>query len=139
MTISIVCVDPSSAHLLGKVAEDVFDFEIKPELLAPYLDDPNHFLCIAMQGDLVVGQMRAIVHLQPDRKTEFYIDNAGVAPAFRRRGIASQLYRELTRIAIERNCSQIWVGAESDEKPARSFYRALGLKEKTMVYFDGKL
>jgi hypothetical protein len=35
------------AALLGRLAEDVFDQPIVPALLAEFLDNPRHHLCVA--------------------------------------------------------------------------------------------
>ena len=107
--------------------------------LAAYLSDPNCIMVVALAGDLVVGQMRAMIHLHPDRPAELYLDNAGVAPAFQRRGIATRLFAEIARIGKERGCRDVWLGTEADNEAAKAFYRSLALKMEPMVMFHGDL
>lgn len=67
MGVSIIEVTPATAGLLGNVDPDVFDHEIEPARVAAYVAAPLHAMFVATDGDLVVGQIRGSVHLQPDR------------------------------------------------------------------------
>lgn len=134
-----MAVTQDNVHLLEQVDPDVFDHEINSECLAGYLSDPNCVMFIAIAGELVVGQMRAMIHHHPDQAAELYFDNAGVAPAFQRRGIATRLYAEIARVGKERDCREVWLGTEPDNEPAKAFYRSLGLKMQPMVMFHGEL
>ncbi|MDJ0948067.1 MAG: GNAT family N-acetyltransferase [Alphaproteobacteria bacterium] len=139
MDVLIKQVGKADAHLFRQVAEDVFDHEVDPERLARYLDEPNHLMCVAVHDGLVVGQVRAVVHKHPDRAAELYIDNAGVAPAFQRNGIATRLVAEIVRRGRARGCEDVWVGTEPDNEAAVAFYRSLGWEAQPMVSLEAKL
>jgi aminoglycoside 6'-N-acetyltransferase I len=139
MDIRIKRIGKVDAYILGHVAEDVFDHEVTAERLASYLDEPNHILCVAVVDGLVVGQARAVVHSHPDKSPELYIDNAGVASAFQRKGIATQMLAEIIQFGKERGCREVWVGTESDNESAKALYHSLGLKMQTVAMFEGKL
>ena len=67
------------AAVLGRVAEDVFDEPVDPVRLAAYLSQPGHHMIVAIHDGVVVGQTAAVVHRHPDKPTELYIDEVGVA------------------------------------------------------------
>ena len=135
MDVRITIVGPGDEHLFGSVAEDVFDHPVTAPHLTCYLEQPNHVMCVAIAG----GQVRAVILTQPDRPPELYFDNAGVAPAFQRRGIATRMFEEIMRVGRERGCHEVWVGTEPDNEPAKALYRSLGLPMQPMVFFEGKL
>jgi aminoglycoside 6'-N-acetyltransferase I len=139
MDVRIKRIGKTDAHILGHIAEDVFDHEVTAERLAGFLDEPNHILCVAVVDSLVVGQARAVVHSHPDKSPELYIDNAGVAPAFQRKGIATRMLAEIVQCGKERGCREVWVGTEMDNEPAKALYLSLGLKMQTMAMFEGTL
>ncbi len=139
MTIQIMMVTTANAHILKPVDPDVFDHEIDEACLAEYLRAPNHVMCIATKDALVVGQARAIIHFHPDQRPELYIDNVGVAPAFQRNGIATRMVEQIVLFGKERGCTEIWLGTEPDNEPAKALYRSMGLSIQDMVMFDGKI
>ena len=139
MEISIQQISAENAALLDRVAEDVFDRAISPERLTAYLEDPGHLLCVACAGDLVVGQARAVIHHQPDKAPDLYIDNLGVASAYQRQGIAKRLLTALIDLGRARGCGEVWVSTEPENEAAIACYRSLGLKMETMVYFETDL
>lgn len=139
MDVVIKIVGKTDAHILEHVAEEVFDHGVTNERLASHLDEANHVMCVAVFNDLVVGQLRAVIHKHPDRAPELYIDNAGVAPAFQRKGIAKRLLAEIVRLAKERSGEEMWVGTEPDNEAAIALYRSFGLKLQPMVMLEGKL
>jgi ribosomal protein S18 acetylase RimI-like enzyme len=139
MDVLIQTITKDNASLLEAVAEDVFDEAIDLNYLAGYLEESNHILCVAVVNGLVVGQVRAIIHKHPDNPAELYIDNAGVAPAYQRQGIAKQLVTEIARLGQQRGCMDIWVGTESDNESAQALYQSFGLDMTDMVMFDGEL
>ena len=132
-------VGKADSRVLDCVAEDVFDAPISAAHLAAYLAQPNQLMCVAVHDGVVVGQARAVVHLRPDKPPELFIDNAGVAPAFQRRGIARRLLTEVIAWGRDRGCVEVWVGTELDNAPALALYRSLGLKPQQMVMLDGTL
>lgn len=95
MSAEIHCAAADNAELLANVAEDVLDEDILPERLSLFLALPGHVMFLAVEDGAVVGQIRGMVYFQPDRASDLYIDNLGVAAAYQRRGIATQLINAL--------------------------------------------
>lgn len=132
--IEIRHVTPQTAGLLGTVAEDVFDAPVHPERLARYLAADSQIMLVALDGDVVVGQIRAIVHFHPDEPAQLYIDNLGVSPVWQRRGIARRLIEAMLEKGRERGCETAWVGTEGNNDAANALYRAWGEGEPFLLY-----
>lgn len=132
MSVSIHKVSPENAGLLGNVDPDVFDHEIRQDLLAAYLADPRHALFVAVEDGLVVGHVRGNVHLQPDRASDLYLDNLGTAPSHQRRGIATQLVQALVAWGKAQGCTYVWLATETDNTGAILFYEAQTFERTTM-------
>jgi ribosomal protein S18 acetylase RimI-like enzyme len=123
-----------TAALLENVAEDVFDAPIHPQRLARYLAADNHLMFLALDGDVAVGQIRAMVHFHPDEPAQLYIDNLGVAPAWQRRGIARQLVAAMLEKGREHGCEAVWVGTETDNDAANALYGAWATGAPFLLY-----
>ncbi len=135
----IVAIRLHTTDVLVRVADDVFDGPIDAGALADFLEGPDHALIVAVAGDEVVGQIRGVVHRQPDRARELYIDNLGVAPAFQRRGVARALVAALGSWAGAQGCTTYWLATEIDNAQALAFYRSLGAEPVTVAYLEGPL
>jgi ribosomal protein S18 acetylase RimI-like enzyme len=138
MEFEIVRIGPESAALLERVA-DVFDEPIRPDRVAAYVGEPNHLMLVAVVDGLVVGQVLAVVHRHPDKATELYVDDLGVAEAHRRHGVATALLRELVRLGREDGCEEIWVATEHDNVAALGLYESLGLSMRSAAIFEADL
>jgi ribosomal protein S18 acetylase RimI-like enzyme len=121
-------LSPDNAAILDRVANEVFDEPVRPERLAAYLAEPGHVMLVAIVGRIVVGQYAAVVHRHPDKVTELYIDEVGVAPAFQRKGIGIALVEQMLSVGRELGCGEAWVGTEPDNLPARALYERLEVK-----------
>ena len=128
MKVEIRQVGPGDEGLFERIAEDVFDEPIVPERLAAHLAEPNHVMLVALVDGEIVGQCAAVIHRHPDKVTELYIDEVGVAPKVHRQGIARQMLERMFDIGLERGCGEAWVGTEPDNVPARRLYETA--KEK---------
>jgi aminoglycoside 6'-N-acetyltransferase I len=124
----IIRLSPGNAAVLDSVADDVFDEPVRQERLAAYLAEPGHVMLVALVGKIVVGQCAAVVHRHPDKVTELYIDEVGVAPAFQRKRIARALVERMLAVGRELGCGEAWVGTEPDNLPARGLYEGLEAK-----------
>lgn len=92
-------------------------------------------MVLALDSNLVVGQVRAIMHFHPDLPTELYLDNLGVDPAYQHRGIATKLMTKNIQLGKEKGAEEIWLGTEPDNDQGVSFYKAKGMKIEQMVMF----
>jgi ribosomal protein S18 acetylase RimI-like enzyme len=139
MQIAITRLTADDDALLDRVADDVFDEPIDPRRLAAYLAEPNHLMIVALADGEVVGQCAAVIHRHPDKVTELYIDEVGVAPAWQRRGIARQMLDAMFALGKSLGCAETWVGTEPDNHPARGLYEARGVTAEPFVMYVFKL
>ena len=83
-------------------------------------------MIVAIHDGVVVGQTAAVVHRHPDKPTELYIDEVGVRPDYRRRGIARRMLELMLAHGKAIGCEEAWVGTEPDNLPARGLYDGSG-------------
>ena len=110
------------AELFDRVAEEVFDEAVDPARLAAYLSTPGHHMIVALDRGTIVGQVAAVAHRHPDKPTELYIDEVGVAAGYRRRGIARRMLAAMLAHGRAIGCEEAWVGTEPDNLPAKALY-----------------
>ena len=115
-------VRPDDESLFDAIAEEVFDEPVNPARLAAYLAEPGHHMVVALDDGVIVGQVAAVVHRHPDKPTELYIDEVGVAAGYRRRGIARRMLDAMFDHGRAIGCKEAWVGTEPDNLPARGLY-----------------
>jgi aminoglycoside 6'-N-acetyltransferase I len=126
MAIRYKLLSLADASVLLDVADDVFDEPLVPQRILAYLADTTNLMVVAIDGNTVVGQCASVIHRHPDKATELYLDNLGVAPSHQRRGIARELVARMFAAGRERGCTEAWVGTEPDNDAANALYRALG-------------
>ncbi len=137
MTAKIIRITPDTVAFLDRVDPDIFDADIDADRLAAFVANRTHMMAVAVAGGLVVGQVRGMIHAQPDGPNQLYIDNLGVAPAHQRKGIATQLLKELLSWGSENGCDDAWVATELDNEAARGLYsRLTGNPEEAVAYFQ---
>jgi ribosomal protein S18 acetylase RimI-like enzyme len=107
-------------------AAGVFDEAPRPDATARFLGDPTHHLVLALDGDDVVGMVTGVETTHPDKGTEMFLYELGVADAHRNQGIGTALTKELAAIARERHCYGMWVLTDDDNAAAVRAYTNSG-------------
>ena len=131
MDVTLKQLTPADAAVLDRVADDVFDEPVDSKRLAAYLAEPGHFMIVAIADGVVVGQCAAVIHRHPDKVTELYIDEVGVADGFRRQGIARRMLDAMFALGKSLGCKEAWVGTEPDNVAARRLYESRGADGRT--------
>jgi ribosomal protein S18 acetylase RimI-like enzyme len=126
---------PGDVAVLDNVADDVFDEDISPRWTAEFLGDPRHHIVVALLGNQVIGMASAVHYVHPDKPPELWVNEIGVTPAYRQRGIGKQLMAALFSRGRELGCTEAWLGTEESNTAARRLYASVGGAEQTMVYF----
>jgi len=98
------------ASQLDNTDPDVFDGPIITEFLEAFLTDPRHLMFVAQEGSLVVGMVSAVEYFHPDKPTQLWINEIGVADAYRNRGIGRRLMSTLLNEASQRGIAYAWLG-----------------------------
>jgi ribosomal protein S18 acetylase RimI-like enzyme len=106
------------------------------EYLSSLLAGPVFISLVALHGQEVVGGLAAyVLEKFEQNRREMYIYDLAIAEPHRRKGIATQLIRELQHIAKELKAYVIFVQADQGDEPAIKLYESLGTKEN-VFHFD---
>jgi ribosomal protein S18 acetylase RimI-like enzyme len=114
---------------LMRVASGVFDNAVDVENSANFLRDPRHHLAVAVEQDVVVGFCSAVDYIHPDKPPELLINEVGVAPAHRNRGVATKLLRALLEVGRNAACRHAWVLTDRSNSAAMRLYASAGGNE----------
>lgn len=130
MSVEIRVLRPDDATLLlHHAADGVFDHPVDPALTAEFLNDPRHALCVAIDDGLVVGMASGVRYVHPDKASELWINEVGVAPSHQRRGLAKAILAELLAHAKRQGCHEAWVQTDEVNAAARALYASAGGEE----------
>ena len=75
---------------------------------------------------MVVGMASAVRYVHPDKHPQLWINEVGVAPTHRRRGVAKGMLRALLDLGESLGCSEAWVLTHRSNLPAMGLYGAAG-------------
>lgn len=128
--IEVRLLGPDDAAVLLRVADDVFDNPVDPDLASEHLADPRHHLAVAIDDGTVVGMATALHHVHPDKPPELWVAEVGVAPSHRQRGLGRSLLAVLFEHGHALGCREAWVLTDSDNAAARALYRSVGGREE---------
>jgi ribosomal protein S18 acetylase RimI-like enzyme len=65
-------------------------------------------------------------YVHPDKRPELWVNEVGVAPAYRNQGVGRRLLAALFECGWAAGCTQAWVGTEVSNAAARRLYQAVG-------------
>jgi aminoglycoside 6'-N-acetyltransferase I len=131
---------PNDASVLNNVAVDVFDDAIVESSARAFLADARHRLVVALDKDLVVGFVSAVVYVHPDKPApELWINEIGVTHTHQGQGIGGALMQAMLAEAKQSGCSEAWVLTDRTNVPAMAMYKSAGgeetLPDQTMFTF----
>jgi aminoglycoside 6'-N-acetyltransferase I len=141
MSIEVKLLTTADGDRLRRVAADVFDDPIDPGRASEFLRDPRHQLVVALDEDVVVGFVSAVVYVHPDKpQPELWINEVGVAPTHHQRGIGRRLIEVMLDAGRQLGCREAWVLTERSNPAAMRLYAASGGDESAddvvMFTFD---
>lgn len=126
MATAIILLGPGDEEVLTKVEADVFDGPVQLRFVAEFLTDPRHHLAVAVKSDTVIGFASAVHYVHPDKAPELWINEVGVAPAHRHRGLGKKLLQSLFRLGENLGCREAWVLTDRSNAPAQRLYASVG-------------
>ena len=131
---------PSELDILNNIAANVFDDPIVPLAAQEFLNDPHHRLVVALEDNLVIGFVSAVIYLHPDKASpELWINEIGVSPAYQRQGVGKALLQYLLANAKQSGCTEAWVLTERTNTAAMAMYKSADgietLPDPTMFTF----
>jgi ribosomal protein S18 acetylase RimI-like enzyme len=124
--VEIRLLGPQDAVVLERVAEDVFDGPVNSRWTREFFRDPRHHLAVAIDEGSVIGMVSAVHYVHPDKAPQLWINEIGVAPSHRRRGIAKQLMDVMLEHGRKLGCTEAWLGTEETNEPAQRLYVSVG-------------
>ncbi|MEZ4606616.1 MAG: GNAT family N-acetyltransferase [Deinococcales bacterium] len=137
--INILILKPEDETLLEKTIPEVFDHALSQRWSAEFLADDRHHLAVALVGEALVGMASALHYVHPDKAPQMWINEVGVAPDYRRRGIAKKLLQCLLAHAKDLGCTEAWLLTEEENGAARALYHSLKgqeLEKPIYINFD---
>jgi ribosomal protein S18 acetylase RimI-like enzyme len=139
MAIEVRILRAGDEHVLDDVAAGVFDHRVDDALRAEFLGDPRHHLCVGIEDGAVVGVASAVHYVHPDKPPQLWINEVGVAPSHRGRGIAKTVLRTLLDLGLELGCTEAWVLTDEDNAAARALYRSAAGVESAQIMVSFRL
>jgi len=126
-------------NLFGDVFEEPDTYHSRQpddQYLRDFLEKQHTITLVAEAGQEVIGGLVAYVldKFEQERK-EIYIYDLGVAEAFRRRGVATRLIRNLQKKARSLDAWVVFVQADLVDTPTLRLYESLG-KGEEVRHFD---
>jgi len=103
-----------------------FDGPVQAAAATRFLDTEGHHILVAYDGETVAGFVTGVEMTHPDKGTEMFLYELGVAPTFRGRGYGTALVQALAGLARERQCYGMWVLTADDNGAALATYAAAG-------------
>lgn len=126
MAIEIKVLQRGDERILMNVAAGVFDNPIDAELTREFLEDNRHHIAVAIDDGLVVGFASAVHYVHPDKRPELWINEVGLAPTHRRRGLGRLVLRALFEVGRAHNCTIAWVLTYRSNAAAVALYSSVG-------------
>ncbi len=134
MDFEIHRLDSCNSVLLERLDQDVFDNAIDEVQLRAFLDDPRHFMFIAVVDGTVVGMASAVELFHPDKKPQVFINEVGVASACRNQGIGRSLVDAVLDASRARGCVYAWLGTDIDNEAAQACFGSVSAGEKPQTF-----
>jgi aminoglycoside 3-N-acetyltransferase I len=125
--------------LFGRAFEDEPGYTGRPPddaYLRRLLGNEGFVAIAALAGAQVVGALAGYVLPKFEQaRSELYLYDLAVDPAWRRHGVATRLIERLQAVAARRGVGVIFVQADLGNEPAIALYTRLGRREE-VLHFD---
>jgi ribosomal protein S18 acetylase RimI-like enzyme len=113
---------------------DLFDDVPQRDAIVRFLGQAGHHLLFAYDDDnKPIGFVTGTELTHPDKGTEMYFNELGVAEEARRNGVATALVEALIATAKEAGCYGMWGVTEPDNLAALATYRRAQANSKEDV------
>jgi ribosomal protein S18 acetylase RimI-like enzyme len=126
MAIEIKVLQRGDDSILMKVAAEVFDNPIDADLTREFPEDPRHHIAVAIDDGLVVGFASSFHYIHPDKRPELWINEVGLAPTHKRRGLGKAVLNALFEVGRAHNCTVAWVLTDRSNVSAMALYSSVG-------------
>ncbi len=131
MSVEIRILGAEDSAALSRVAAGTFDQDVDLALAVEFLRDPRHHIAVASDDGVVVGFASAVHYVHPDKPAELWINEVGVAPSHRRKGLAQRLLKTMLDLGPLLGCRDAWVLTSPANQGAIRLYQAAGGRRLT--------
>jgi ribosomal protein S18 acetylase RimI-like enzyme len=137
MSVEIRRLGPDDVEIV-LAAADLFDEPPRRDATERFLSEPTSHLFFAFDRHRApVGFVTGVELTHPDKGTEMFLYELGVAEAVRRQGVGAALTRALDDLARTRGLYGMFVLTDHDNEAALRTYRSTGTRsESTQVMLD---
>jgi len=125
MTITFALPGKNDAEQFQHIAEGVFDADLSAASLQSFLNDQRHHILVAKDGETIIGFISAVDCVHPDKARELWINEVGVARAWRGQGIGKRLLSMMLDHGRKLGCAEAWVLTEPENEAANALYRSI--------------
>jgi GNAT superfamily N-acetyltransferase len=116
----------SDLLLLMNPADGVFDNPVDESYAREFLADLRHHIVVALSDGVVIGFASAVHYIHPDKPTELWINEVGVADAHQGKGVGKAIMNELLRLGKQLGCVNAWVLTDRSNAAANRLYQSAG-------------
>lgn len=136
--ITVKVLTSSDLPLLLNVADDVFDNPVDESYAREFLADPRHHVVVALSEGVVIGFASAVHYIHPDKPTELWINEVGVAEAHQNKGVGKAIMNEMLRLGKQLGCVNAWVLTDRSNEAANRLYKSAGgqIEEGDTVMYE---
>ena len=124
--ITVKVLTSSDLPLLLNIADDVFDNPVDEAFAREFLADPRHHIVVALSEGVVIGFASAVRYIHPDKPTELWINEVGVAEADQNKGVGKAIMNEMLRLGKQLGCVNAWVLTDRSNEAANRLYQSVG-------------
>ena len=128
MAIEIKVLAGGDEEILLNVAPEVFDHPVNLEWTKEFLGDPRHHIVVVIDDGVVVGFASGVHYLHPDKPPQLWINEVGLAPTHRRRGLGKAVLQALLEVGRANKCVNVWVLTDDGNPAAMALYASVGGK-----------
>jgi ribosomal protein S18 acetylase RimI-like enzyme len=136
MAVTVRLLGPTDGAVLDRVADGVFDLPVQEALAQEFLSDGRHHMMVALDDGMVVGMISAVHYVHPDKPTQLWINEVGVAPSRHREGIGRRLLDAMLAHARTLGCTEAWLGTEENNVAARGLYESVGAIPESFLLYE---
>jgi GNAT superfamily N-acetyltransferase len=126
LMIAVKVLSSSDLPLLMNAVDDVFDNRVDEAFAREFLADPRHHIVVALSDGVVIGFASAVHYIHPDKPTELWINEVGVAEAHQNKGVGKALMNELLRLGKQLGCVNAWVLTDRSNEASNRLYKSTG-------------
>ena len=95
------------------------------ETLSKFINNSDSIFLVAYLEERFAGMASAMVLDKPNGDSWLFIDEIDVCEDFHRKGVATQMMKQLFLLASVYECDEVWLGSEIENFAANELYKSL--------------